>query len=260
MGEVSRDHIFDAIRSLGVRAGDLLLVHSSLSSFGRVDGGAKAVADALVDSVSPGGTVVVPTFNYGTLPYDPKTTQSLTGAVTETFWRRPDAMRSAHPSHSFAAVGPGADELLAEHDDARPLGRGSPLWKVWERNGWVLLVGVDHTCNSMIHVAEQRMEVPYLGRTRVGQVLRGTEIADVIVGRPGCSYGFNVVDEPLRRAGAVREAAVGRARLMLMRADAVVTVACELLRRDPAALLCDRRDCDRCAWARERIVEHSRSA
>jgi aminoglycoside 3-N-acetyltransferase len=260
MADVTHQDIVAGIRSLGVGPGDLLLVHSSLSSFGRVEGGAKIVAEALVESVSPGGTVLVPTFNYGTLPYDPATTPSLTGAVTDAFWRLPGARRSGHPTHAFAAIGPLAVELLRDHDDAQTLGRGSPLWKLWELDGWVLMIGCDHTANSMIHVAEAAADVPYLGRTRVGQVLRGAEMTEAIVQRPGCSHGFGVIDEPLRRAGAVRETDVGRARLTLVRARAVVDAAVDLLMRDPSALLCNRPDCERCAWARQRIAEHSRSS
>ncbi len=260
MGDVVGNDIFDGLRSLGVQPGDLLLAHSSLSSFGRVDGGAPAVVEALIESVSPGGTVIMPTFNYGTLPYDPATTPSLTGAITEAFWRLPGAIRSAHPTHSFAGIGPLADQLLGVHDYDHTLGRRSPLWKLWERNSWVLLIGCDHTASSMIHVAEEATNVPHRGRTRVAHVQRGTEVTDVVVGRPGCSHGFNVIDEPLRAGGCVRETTIGNARLMLMRARDIVTAAGNLLKQDPAALLCDRPDCDRCAWGRKVISEHSRSA
>src|SRR5688500_962738 len=108
---VTAHHIVDAIRELGVRPGDLLLVHSSLSSFGRVTGGAPAVARALVDVVSPGGTVFVPTFNYGQLPFDPATTPSLTGAITESFRALPGAVRSLQPTHPVAAIGPEAQSI-----------------------------------------------------------------------------------------------------------------------------------------------------
>jgi aminoglycoside 3-N-acetyltransferase len=259
MSDLPTDDIVAGLRSLGVQSGDLLLVHSSLSSFGRVEGGAKTVAEALIESVSPGGTAVVPTFNYGMLPYDPRATPSLAGAVTEAFWRLPGAVRSEHPTHAFAAIGPLAEELMSGHGNVHPLGRGSPLWKLWERDAWVLLIGCDQRANSMIHVAEELMDVPYLQRTRVARVLRGNEVTEVTVRRPGCSNGFNVVEEPLRRAGQVREATVGLSRLVLMRAKSIVAAASDLLRRDPAALLCDRPDCDRCAWAQARVAEHARS-
>ena len=258
MTDVTQHDIVAAIRSLGVTPGDLLIAHTSLSSFGHVAGGARTVAEALIESVSPEGTAFVPTFNYGSLPYDPKTTPSLTGAVTDAFWRLPGAVRSAHPTHAFAGFGPAAAEVLEGHDKVPTLGRGSPLWRLWERNAWVLLAGCDHRANSMIHVAEEAAEAPYLDRTRVAHVLgSGNKVTDVTVRRPGCSSAFNIVDGPLRRANNVREGKAGRSRLTLVRSAAVVAVAMELLRRDSAALLCIRPDCDRCAWARQRISERN---
>src|SRR5687768_16547658 len=97
------------------------------------------------------------------------------------------------------------------------------------------------------------MDVAYLGRTRVARLLRDGKVTDVLVRRPGCSNGFGAMDEPMRRTGTVRETTVGLARVTLMRAETIVAVAGDLLRRDPAALLCGRPDCERCAWARERI-------
>ena len=252
---ITAEHIVVAIRDLGVRAGDLLLVHSSLSSFGRVEGGAPAVARALLEVVSPGGTVFVPTFTYGQLPFDPSTTPSLTGAITESFRALPGAVRSLHPTHPLAAIGPDAEPILAGHEHTNPFGPGSPLWKLWERGAWVLLIGCDHRASSMAHVAEELVGLPYLDRTRVTKVLQPDgRYADVTVRRPGDSMGFGKLDAPLRARGAIRDGRVGDARLMLMRSRDVVATASEMLKRDPAALLCDDPACERCTQARATIA------
>ncbi|WP_049661293.1 AAC(3) family N-acetyltransferase, partial [Kitasatospora sp. MY 5-36] len=57
-------------RRVGVREGMALIVHSSLSSLGRVEGGAAAVVAGLREAVGPGGTVAVPAFTSGTV-HDP---------------------------------------------------------------------------------------------------------------------------------------------------------------------------------------------
>jgi aminoglycoside 3-N-acetyltransferase len=259
MSDVTREDIVAGIRSLGVQPGSLMLVHSSLSSFGRVEGGAAMVAQALLDSVAPNGTVIVPTFNYGSLPFDPATTQSLTGAISDAFWRLPGAVRSRHPTHAFAAVGPLAQEMMADHHNMDPLGHTSPLGRLARRDGWVLLIGCDHRANSLIHTAEESMKVPYVGRTRTAAILRGNEVTEVTVRRPGCSNGFNVVGDTMRQMGSVRETTVGRSAFQLMRSGDVMAVASGMLARDPAALLCHLPDCDRCAWARERIAAKTRS-
>jgi aminoglycoside 3-N-acetyltransferase len=259
MSDVTREDIVAGIRSLGVQPGSLMLVHSSLSSFGRVEGGAAMVAQALLDSVAPNGTVIVPTFNYGSLPFDPATTQSLTGAISDAFWRLPGAVRSRHPTHAFAAVGPLAQEMMADHHNMDPLGHTSPLGRLARRDGWVLLIGCDHRANSLIHTAEESMKVPYVGRTRTAAIQRGNEVTEVTVRRPGCSNGFNVVGDTMRQMGSVRETTVGRSAFQLMRSGDVMAVASGMLARDPAALLCHLPDCDRCAWARERIAAKTRS-
>lgn len=251
---ITQQDIVAGIRALGVSPGDLLLVHSALSSFGHVEGGAVAVARALVESVSPGGTAFVPTFNYGQLPYDPATTPSLTGAITESFRTLAGAVRSRHPTHPVAGVGPDAEAIIAGHEDAHPFGPGSPLWRLWERNAWVLLIGCDHRASSMIHVAEEAVAVAYLDCARVATVLQpdGTAMP-VTVRRPGCSTGFNTLDATLRARDAVREGTIAAAQLMLMRARDIVAAASDLLRGDQAALLCSDSACERCTQAREMI-------
>ena len=251
---LEQQDIVIGLQSLGVRPGELLLAHTSLRSFGQVAGGAETVARALVESVSPGGSTFVPTFTFGQLPWDAATTRSLTGAVTEAFRQLPGVTRSAHPTHALAGVGPAAAQILAGHDRVHPFSLGSPLSRLWERNAWVLLVGCGHESNSMVHVAEELAGVPQLTRTRtVRAIEQDGRTRELVVRRPGCSNGFNAIDAPLQQRGAIREAQIGAARAILMRAADVVEVSAKLLRRDPAALLCPRGNCQVCDEARAMI-------
>lgn len=252
---VTRSDIVAAIRALGVSPSEMMIAHSSFKSFGGVDGGPLAVAQALVDVVSPGGTAFVPTFNYGRDVFDPATAPSYDGVVTEFFRKLPGAIRSLHPTHPIAGVGPAAAEILAGHERTHPFAECSPLWRLWERNGWVLLMGVDHRANSVIHVAEEHLAMPYLDVWRRARVLQGGEVVEVRARRPSCSEAFNVVDAPLRAKRQIREAVLGSSRLMLMKSTDVVAAAEELLSCDPSALLCERADCDYCVRARG-IVAH----
>src|SRR5215213_9600529 len=95
-----------------------MIVHSSFKSLGPVAGGPATVAQALVDSVSPGGSVFVPTFNYGNDPYDPVTAPSYDGVITEFFRKFPGAVRSLHPTHPIAGIGPDAATVLRDHEKA----------------------------------------------------------------------------------------------------------------------------------------------
>jgi aminoglycoside 3-N-acetyltransferase len=254
MSSITQQDIISASRGLGVMPGDLLLAHTSLRSFGPVTGGAETVARALIDAVSPGGAAFVPTFTFGQFPWDAASTRSLTGAVTEAFRQLPGVIRSADPTHAVAGIGPAAAEILEGHDRVHAFSRGSPLWRLWEQNAWVLLIGCGQESNSMVHVAEELVQVPQLSRTRVVQVIQADgSTREIAVRRPGCSNAFNVIDAPLRQRGAIREITIGAARAMLMRAGDVVEVSADLLRRDPAALLCAPGACDVCDEARAMI-------
>lgn len=248
--QVTPDIVMRGIRALGVRPGDLLLVHSSLRSLGHVEGGASAVADALVQSISPGGTVFVPTFNFAKLPWDRAATASLTGAITEAFRHLPGALRSDHPTHAVTAVGPDAEAILSGHRQNHSFGKDSPLWRLWQRNAWVLLIGCNHRSSSMIHVAEERVGVPYLNRTRTQQIVTPNGLREVTLRRPNCSNGFNKLDQPLRAGSKIIDGAIGPARVMLMRSGDILDTASEMLRQDPTALLCDAGTCPVCDEAR----------
>jgi aminoglycoside 3-N-acetyltransferase len=250
---IDPQRIFEAIRGIGVRSGDLLIAHSSYKSFGEpVEGGPAAVVRSLIDSVSPRGSLFIPTFNYGQLPYDPAATKSFDGIVSETFRQLPGVIRSPHPTHPLAGFGPDAAEVLRDHDYTRGVfASGTPFWKLWQCNAWILLIGCGQESNSLIHVAEEIVEAPYLKRTRAAKLLRDGQVIEVSVSRPGCSNGFNVIDTPLRSKGAIIDAQVGGSKLKLMRAQNVVATPVEMLRKDPAALLCDH--CEVCEDARRMI-------
>ncbi|WP_416839513.1 aminoglycoside N(3)-acetyltransferase [Haloferax sp. DFSO52] len=171
-----------AFRSLGIGAGDTLLVHSSLSSLGWVAGGPQAVVDALQDVLTPEGTLVMPTHStqYSDPegwenppvpdewiqlirdqmpPYRPDVTPTRgMGAIPECFRTYPGVVRSDHPLFSFAAWGADADAVVDGHDLEYGLGEGSPLARVYDRDGDVLLLGVGHDRNTSLHLAEYRAD------------------------------------------------------------------------------------------------------
>jgi len=224
--------------------GDCVVVHASLRPTGLR---AEALLDELLATVAPDGLVVMPTFTYDNETFEADT-PSRTGALAETFRRRPDAVRSDHPTHSVAAVGPGAAELVAGHRSAGAVDRDSPLDRLASRGGLVLLIGVDHTANTTVHVGESHADAPYLdipfdpGWPTHGQ----TSFA-------GCSRAFDAVERPLRERGAIRDLKVGAADAQLVAGSAVIEATVQLLAGDPAALLCHDTGCYRCPRARARL-------
>ena len=191
---VTVDRIAADLRELGVAAGDTLLVHSSLSELGWVAGGPQAVVDALQQVVTTDGTIVMPTHStqYSDpslwmnppVPDDwvPRIRESMPafrpavtpsrgmGAVAECFRDYPEAVRSRHPLYSFAAWGSDAEAIVAEHSFENAMGENSPLARVYERDGTVLLLGTGHASNTSLHLAEYRADLD-LGERETGSAV-----------------------------------------------------------------------------------------
>jgi len=255
---VARERIEADLRALGVERGDDLVVHSSLSSLGWVEGGPDAVVDALRTVVGT-GTVAVPTFTFGEPegePFDPADTPSRTGAVTETLRTRPGACRSHHPSHAVAALGPDAADVVADHPLDASLGPESPIGQVCRRGGRVLLLGVGHTANSSLHVAEALADLPFKGDTRTAWIAADGEPRRVEVSCVGCSRGFGRFGGAAAVADLPARGTVGAAEARLFDGPPMLELARALLAADPGVLLCDEPDCWWCPEARDVLADH----
>jgi aminoglycoside 3-N-acetyltransferase len=266
---VTAGEIADGLRQLGLGGGSSVLVHSSLSSFGYVEGGAEAVCQALTEVC---GTVMMPagTWDLTGVPappglvrphnafwtaeswadFDDKLSKATVfnpdapvdrwlGRVADVFRQTASPLRTAHPLFGYQAAGPEAERLLAAQSLDWPLGPIEAL------DGDVLLLGVDHTSNTTIHLAEQ-----YLGRSRF---YRYAKTADGVWAEfpniSGESHRFDDI-EPLLRP-VTREVQIGKARVRRVPKDAILDATRELILADPAALLCtDDPEC-RCAAALE---------
>jgi aminoglycoside 3-N-acetyltransferase len=247
-----------------------VIVHSSLKSFGYVDGGAEAVCDALIDTC---GTVLAPAGTWdltgiGPPPgiarpdnaYAPAATWEAfdeeleratafsldlpidreLGRIPETLRLTRSPARTEHPLFSYIAVGPAADQILAAQRPDWPLG---PIEELGRLDGDVLLLGVDHTADTAIHLAEQ-----LLGRSCF---YRYAKTADRVWSEfsniPGASHEFNAI-EPMV-SSVTRETIIGSCRARAIPITDVIACARQMIVDDAAALLCDDPTC-RCAAAR----------
>ena len=156
-------------RALGLKKDDVVLMHSSLSSLGFVEGGADTVIDTLLSVLSE-GTLLMPALSYQfcrpeTPYFSAKDTPSCIGAIPEAFRKREGTLRSIHPSHSVCGVGKYAEEILREHiKDSTPVGPSSAFALLPKYGGKVLMLGCGIGPNTSIHGVEELVTPVYLYR------------------------------------------------------------------------------------------------
>ncbi|HWL54141.1 MAG TPA: AAC(3) family N-acetyltransferase [Chthoniobacteraceae bacterium] len=244
---IDQHQLREGFSRLGIRPGDLLLVHSALSSLGTVRGGADAVIDALLEAVGPGGTLMMPALSSDV--FDPARSPSKVGLLTETFRGREGVLRSFHPSHSVTALGARAAEMVAGHLECpTACGEGTPYAKLMEAGGKILLLGVDQDRNTSLHGLEAMARLPFLKTVTRDYIdpCDGTVRSLEITLYPGPHRNFIGLDRRLREAGAMAVAKVGRAVCRLIDAREMRDLLLPELRRDPTVILCDNPHCRDC--------------
>ncbi|MGD8239872.1 MAG: AAC(3) family N-acetyltransferase [Armatimonadota bacterium] len=227
---VTKDDIVAGLRDMGLRPGHLLQVHSSLSAFGHVDGGAGAVIGGLLETVAPDGTVMMPSFNHGRADvFDINESVCTNGIIPDTFWRRPEARRSMHPTHPYAAIGPLAEFLMSEHLDILTFDARCPLGKLIQLGGHIVLLGCGMRANTAAHVAETMAQVKCMGYRQMPRKIKNErgEVVDAwsVQWRDGkCLIEWDPIEEAMRERDQIRDGQIGDAEIQLMRgADMIGT-------------------------------------
>ena len=256
---LGKQTIRDHVRFLNL-SGQALCIHSSLRSFGRVDGGARTVVDALLEE---GCTVLVPTFTeYGVPPppqrrparngwdydnftqvwegidkvYTPATNeldQAGMGAIPAVVVQMPGRIRGNHPLCSFTAVRPLAHALIAAQ---APLDVNAPLAALAAVGGFVVLMGVGLDTMTLLHLAEQ-----HAGRTLFRRWANGPDRETLEVETGGCSDGFDKLEPFL--APVMQEATVGNSQWRIFPAQRTLALAAETIRRTPMITHCGKSPC-----------------
>lgn len=245
-GMVDAEQIGSALMLLGLRRGHHVLVHSSLSSMGHVVGGAPTVVRALLNVVGTTGTVLAPTLTghehigpHEDVVFDLAGSQAWTGAIAETVRTWDGARRSAHPTHSVAAIGAAAQRLTEGHEDCvTPCGPGSPYARLAaDPDGVILLVGCGHESNTTLHHVEEVAGSDYhLQPLPVRAVLHlgdRTERRDYWVHRYGTPRNFSAIEPLLVQRELQTLGQVGAATARLMPAGGLVSLGVEVLRAAP---------------------------
>jgi aminoglycoside 3-N-acetyltransferase len=241
-------HGFDAealgacLGRLGVRVGDVLLVHCAYDKFLGFTGKPTDVIGVLQRLVGPAGAVLMPTIPFsGTATdyvkddpiFDVLRTPSRMGILSELFRRMPGVPRSVHPTHSVAVWGGRAAALIADHHRAgTPCGAGSPYQRLIDEGGKILFLGTGIEPMTVFHAAEEALEpqMPFspfsaqsyrlLSRTESGELVEThTRLFDTAVSRRRNLLKLVPV---LKRRGVWRESRIGGLQIILLDAAAVM--------------------------------------
>jgi aminoglycoside 3-N-acetyltransferase len=268
--EVSATQIGEAARRLGL-AGAAVCVHASLRSFPKLAAGPETLVDGLL---SIGATVMVAAMAGGAFgvpappddrparnaidyaDVDRQTAAAPWPGLTNTFspasnevdgWlgatsayvaARPDRIRSPRTG-TFAAVGPVATALIGAEDERDVFG---PLRALRDRDGWVLLAGVDLTKMTLLHLAEIEA-----GRRPFIRWMRAPDGSTTRVRVGECSMGFERLAPAL--AAEERRTTVGASTWRAYPAGPALERAASAIRADPAITRCPASTCQECADA-----------
>lgn len=252
--EVSRAELVAQLRSLGVKEGGVLLAHTSFRAVRPVAGGPLGLIAALRDALGADGTLVMPSWTGDDEEvFDPTNTAASAdlGVVADVFWRLPDVARSDH-CFACAAVGPEAARITSDPLPLPPHIPASPVGRVHDLDGQVLLLGVGHDADSTLHLAECLASVPYGVAKHCTVRKDGLPTHIDYRENDHCCARFALADGWLRARELQSEGPVGHAPARLARSRDIVRVARERLLKEPLVFLHGPGEgCAECDAARE---------
>ncbi|MDC0673125.1 aminoglycoside 3-N-acetyltransferase [Nannocystis radixulma] len=258
---VTQETLARECAELGVEPGDTLMVHASLRAVGEVLGGPDALIEAILAAVGPDGTMMMYIGSPSPLddtgrgiysaadeafiaehcpPFDPYRTRANRefGALAEFFRGHPRVRCSANAGMRMAAVGARADLLTRDHAASYGMGAGSPLERLCQAGGKLLLLGSDPDNTTLLHYAEAvapiegkrvaRVRVPVLADgARVWLDVEEFDSANGIKDWP--ERFFADIVERFVAAGHARSGPIGAAHSHLIPAQALVDYAVPIM-------------------------------
>jgi len=256
MPALTRSRITDQLRSLGLAAGNVVMMHSSLSALGPVDGGAETVVDGILDAIGGDGTLLVPVFRDSVWGNPADFTNSdcdctsqdglctsqqpgFQGILTECVRQREGSLRSCHKTHSWVGLGPAARQLLVGHRQTPGIcGPGNPFEELVALDGRLLLLGTQVNTVTLWHYYEEILGVPYVGHfwpqeRHLNYCVPGLRI----------QYEFpGIMQDVCRAAGILKTGPVGKSSSGVMPAREFECFMATIMADDPNCMLLRPRD------------------
>jgi aminoglycoside 3-N-acetyltransferase len=255
MEPISIGRLTGELLDLGVLPGSTLLVHCAFSRVRPVENGPLGLISALQAALGPDGTLVMPSLtDDDEHPFDPEKTPCRgMGIVADTFWRLPGVKRSDSP-HAFAARGRMAARVTAPHPIDIPHGLDSPVGRVYDLDGRVLLIGVGHTEDTTIHLAEFLAGVRYRRKKSLVRLEHGRPARFDYAEIDHCCENFSLVDQWLEESQRQVRGKVGSADARSIRSRDIVATTVERLRAQETVFLHPRGVDAQCDEARESLT------
>ena len=235
---VTKQQIIEKLESIGIKNGDTIMLHSSLSKIGFVENGANTIIDAFTEVIGKDGTLVMPAFpsigfNFDYLKTNPvfniKDTPSKMGNITEVFRKKEHVFRSLHPTDSVCAIGKQAEYLVKDHfNQLTPYNSNSPFYKLTQLNSKIILIGVDLNSLTNFHTPEDEItnfEFPVYHKTQFNSLvidengIKKTMLTKVHNPEWSKKRKCNAFIVPFESAGFLKHFTLGNAQCMIINAN-----------------------------------------
>jgi aminoglycoside 3-N-acetyltransferase len=262
MNWITRAELGADLVRLGIAAGDIIMVHAACSRVGPMLGGPDMIVAALRDAVGPAGTIIayldwdapwedlvdedgltLAAWQAHVRPFDPAATRAArdNGVLPEFIRTTPGALRSGNPGASMAAIGARAGRLTADHPLDYGYGPGTPLARLVEGGGKVLMLGAPRDTMTLMHHAEHlarlpdkhvvRKHVPFAAADGIAwRWIEEYDTADPVVEALPDNFIERIVTDYLA-TGAGLQGKVGEAESILVEAPAMLRFGIDWLER-----------------------------
>lgn len=262
---VTKEIFKNKLLELGLKKGQKIAVHSSLSSFGFVVGGPEMIVDTLKEIIGKNGLILMPAFTYYTeskffsrkyFSINSLCSKDI-GIIAETFRISSETYRNFHPFTSFSFWGQNAKEYAKKYFMADSFTINSPLGEILKENGHILMLGTNFSTLTILHTAEYLSNVPYSGYKSTFNYIDNGVKRSIELRRTGHSEEFNKIASFFNMNNKVR---IGNAQCYLIDAQQIVQKAKEALLSETDIFLCKDKRCKTCKERRRICVMHSYAA
>ncbi|MBS4169085.1 AAC(3) family N-acetyltransferase [Parachlamydia sp. AcF125] len=237
MTQLNNETMQKGLKQLGIKEGDVVLVHSDLLRLGIPEQARNRESilnfylRAFQNVLGEKGTIAVPAYfyeyaRYG-IPFDTElspVSKSL-GAFSAHICTLPGKVRSTNPLQSIAALGPHA-EFIAGSNSLSGYGVNSPWHRLRMLNAKLVFIGIGMETMTYVHHLEQEVGVPHLyfkvypyPITRGGNPIPGNPVSAVRYLNYGIEYDLKPFESHLLRTGLARSVAVGKGNILSVSAE-----------------------------------------